>query len=603
MTHREWRNVLLLALAVAAITTAPYLLAWSRQGDNWRFSGSLFGVEDGNSYLGKLRLGARGEWNFSLFYTTEAHDSAPLIFLPYILPGQIVGHFVADTDPALTPALILTFHLMRIVFDTLLIVVIYRFAAAFLSRPRDRLIATVLALFGGGLGWLLSLTGQPQLPADFYIPEGFSFLILFGLPHLALARAALLGGLLALMHSLPNNVGVGAHGGAPLQPPSKMDKHSPLPEVGEGLGVGWKYLLLAAVCWLIVGLCVSFYLAILYCILGAWGLAAWVKQRHFPTALFVRAIIPAAITLPLFLYYTLAFTRNPAFAEWSAQNLLASPPPLQYVWAYLPLGLLAIFGVRRLWTGAGLKPAPTNVPAASLLSVDTGEYAPHPEFGEGSGVGWHFSPLLIGWVLIVPILLYLPINVQRRMSEAVIVPLAIFAAVGLRALYERGIPRVVLGAWVGVTLLTSALLLLGGSLAAASPARPLFRPAAEIAAFNWLDQHSQPGEIVLSAVETGNVIPAWTHLRVYMGHGPETLNWQFKTARLEYFYSDSMSAAERADFFAHPCGITFTCAGSIRYVIWGPLERALAPDDDPAWAASLTPIYDADGYVIYSTSS
>ncbi len=337
------------------------------------------------------------------------------------------------------------------------------------------------------------------------------------------------------------------------------------PRPNREVGVAW--LLLAAVCWLIVGLCVSFYLAILYCILGAWGIAAWVKQRHFPTALFVRAVIPAAITLPLFLYYTLAFTRNPAFAEWSAQNLLASPPPLQYLFAYLPIGLLAIVGVRRLWVGS------------------------------------RFSPLLIGWVLIVPILVYLPINVQRRTSEAVIVPLAILAAAGLRLLYERGIPRLVLGVWVGVTLLTSLFLLLGGFLAAGTPARPLFRPAAEIAAFNWLDQHSQPGEIVLSAVETGNVIPAWTHLRVYMGHGPETLNWQFKTTRLEYFYADSMSAAERADFFAHPCGITFTCAGSIRYVLWGPLERALAPDDDPAWAASLTPIYDADGYVIYSTSS
>ncbi len=145
-------------------------------------------------------------------------------------------------------------------------------------------------------------------------------------------------------------------------------------------------------------------------------------------------------------------------------------------------------------------------------------------------------------------------------------------------------------------------LLLGGTLAAANPARPLFRPSAEIAAFDWLNAHSQPGEIVLSAVETGNVIPAWTHLRVYMGHGPETLNWQFKTTRLEYFYADAMTPTERADFFAHPCGITYTCAGSIRYVLWGPLERALAPDDDPSWAAALTPIYDADGYIIYQTN-
>ncbi|MEO8395485.1 MAG: hypothetical protein ABI700_21000, partial [Chloroflexota bacterium] len=192
MSRTEWRNVLLLALTVVVITTAPYLVAWSKQNDDWRFSGFLFGVEDGNSYIGKMRLGARGVWDFFLFYTPEAHDGVPLVFLPYIIPGQIVGHFIGDTDPALTPALIVTYHLMQAIFDALLVVVVYRFAAAFLDQPRDRLIATILATLGGGLGWYLSLTGQSALPADFYIPEGFSFLILFGLPHLALARAALL---------------------------------------------------------------------------------------------------------------------------------------------------------------------------------------------------------------------------------------------------------------------------------------------------------------------------------------------------------------------------------------------------------------------------
>lgn len=328
----------------------------------------------------------------------------------------------------------------------------------------------------------------------------------------------------------------------------------------------WRWLIIAGGCWLVVGLSVPFYFVILYCILGAWGLAAWVKARRFPVALFGRCVVAAGITLPLFAFYTLTFTFNPAFAAWSGQNLLASPPPLQYLLAYLPLGLLALFGIRRIWRQPGIRAA-----------------------------------LLIGWVLIVPILVYLPINVQRRMSEAVIVPLAILAAAGLRALAERGVPGIVRGAAVTVTLLTSALLLLGGALAALTPATPLFRPADEIAAFDWLNAHSQPGEIVLSAVETGNVLPAWTHLRTYMGHGPETINWQFKTNRLEYFYSDVMTASERDTFFANPCALTFPCAGAIRYVMFGPLERALAPDGDPAWAAGLTKIYDLGAYAIYAT--
>ena len=73
------------------------------------------------------------------------------------------------------------------------------------------------------------------------------------------------------------------------------------------------------------------------------------QGRRFPLALFARCVVAAGITLPLFLFYTIAFTVNPVFAAWSAQNLLASPPPLQYLLAYLPLGLLALFGARRAW--------------------------------------------------------------------------------------------------------------------------------------------------------------------------------------------------------------------------------------------------------------
>ncbi|HVU13426.1 MAG TPA: hypothetical protein VHD90_19240, partial [Phototrophicaceae bacterium] len=497
-----------------------------------------------------------GNWDFFLFYTPEAQQAEPLVFLPYLIPGQIVGHFISDTDPALTPALIVVFHLMNAGFDAVLVIVIYRFAAAFLDNPRDRVIATILALFGGGLGWLLALTGQSTLPADFYIPEGFTFLILFGLPHLALARAALLAGLLALMKSLP------------------ADK--PIRPTGNEL----RWLIGAGICWLIVGLCVSFYLAVIYCVLGAWGLAAWAKDRRFPMALFVRAVMAAGITLPLFLFYALAFAANPAFALWSAQNILTSPPPLQYVFAYILLILMAAFGVRWLWTRAGLRPAPTD---------SVGSWA------------YNAAPLLIGWVLIVPILVYLPINVQRRMSEGVIVPLAVLAAAGLRVLAERRVPLVARGALIAVSLLTSVLLLLGGVLAAIHPATPLFRPAAEVDAFNWLDQHAPPDQIVLSAVETGNVLPAWTNLRTVMGHGPETLQWPEKTDELEAFYADKMSDPQRVHFLADPCAANFTCAGMVRYVMFGPLERALAPSDSPAWASGMSVVYDSGGYRIYAT--
>ncbi|MBL8157468.1 MAG: hypothetical protein JNM70_25100, partial [Anaerolineae bacterium] len=138
ISRQEWRGVFLFAAVIIALTTLPYLIGWAQQGADWRFSGFLFGVEDGFSYLGKMRLGARGILDFYLFYTPEPHARAALILLPYILPGWLVGGFVSQQDPALVTALILTFHLMRIIFNLLLIAVLYRFIAVFLRSPRAR---------------------------------------------------------------------------------------------------------------------------------------------------------------------------------------------------------------------------------------------------------------------------------------------------------------------------------------------------------------------------------------------------------------------------------------------------------------------------------
>src|SRR5690606_10324491 len=97
-----------------------------------------------------MRLGARGEWLFTLRTTGEPHEGA-LLFLPYLLLGH-VARLVAGSEPVSTGALIAVFHGARLVFDLVLILVIYRFVAVFLRRPATRGLALVLIALGGGLG-------------------------------------------------------------------------------------------------------------------------------------------------------------------------------------------------------------------------------------------------------------------------------------------------------------------------------------------------------------------------------------------------------------------------------------------------------------------
>lgn len=550
ITRREWQRVFLFICIVLILTSLPYVIGWLTQGSNWSFSGFLFGAEDGYSYLGKMRLGARGLLDFYLFYTPEPHSGAPLIFLPYLLPGWLAGLLVSDNNTALVGVMTLFFHLMRLVFSVLYIAVLYRFIAVFIRSPRTRFTALLLATLAGGLGWLLALVGLGQwlgsAPPDFFIPEGFSFLIVWGLPHLALARAALLGGLMLVMRGQQSAVN------------SPQNKQT---WVRNAVGAG--------LLWLVVGLAVPFYLVIIYCILGAWGLAEWALTRRFPRALAQVCVLAAAITLPLFAYYTVTFSSNPAFAQWSAQNLLYSPHPLQYLLAYILLLIPAFVGARFLLKQAGARHAlPLQNPADSLL---------------------------IGWPLIVPLLVYLPINVQRRMAEAVIVPLAILAAVGLRFIAQRW------GKWpgrvlVGASMMTAAFLLFGSTLAVLTPAQPLFQPNDELRALDWLNNHAPADAVVLAAFETGNVLPAYTNLRPYVGHGPETMFALDKTAVTEQFFGEGMPADERHALYE---------AFNIQYIWYGPLEKELsAPFGHRSdWQQDATLIYDEIDYQIYEIGS
>jgi hypothetical protein len=108
-----------------------------------------------------------------------------------------------------------------------------------------------------------------------------------------------------------------------------------------------------------------------------------------------RAIIVIVLTAPVPLYSFLVFKLDPILAVWFEQSVLLSPPPPHYIAAYLLLGILAIISLLRF---------------------------PHSEVR---------SPNLIGWLIIIPILIYVPVSFQRRLFEGWQVPLCIFAAIGL----------------------------------------------------------------------------------------------------------------------------------------------------------------------------
>lgn len=505
VSAREGRYVAVVAVLIMILTSLPYWVALNAQTADLRFGGFMFGVEDGNSYLAKMRQGAEGRWTYTIRYTAEPH-SGGFIFVPYLLLGKLSAALVGAGSPQLVATMLIVFHGTRLLASLLLIVVVYRFIAVFLQHPTARLLTLILIAFGGGLGWLLLVAGYGQgdwlgsAPVDFILPEGYSFYLFYGLPHLLLARAALLGGFLLLNAALTHP--------------------TPRRWLPAALGAG--------ACWLIMGLCVPFYIAVLYVVLGVWGLTLWAVRRRFPLDLFLRSIVAALIPLPYLLYNAAIFSANPIFAAWQAQNLLPSPHPIHYLFGYGVIGGLAIGSLRWATRRGTLRP---------------------------------FYALLVGWVVVAPILAYLPgVSVQRRLLEGVFVPLCILCvatvrigwwrrAGGLKQRQRQSRQRTIAtSALLVLSLPTTMLILISGVQTATVPyvGNQLFIPTAWIEALAWLDAHSQADQIALSNVQIGNLVPAYSHLRTVVGHGPETIGYADKRGAVDSLLSRPFSQATTA---------------------------------------------------------
>jgi len=526
----EWRWAAGFAALVMAVTTLPYLVGVASQTSDWRFGGFVLGVEDGNSYIAKMGQGARGAWLFTLPYSSEPQRGVPL-FEFHLLLGKLAG---PGHD-----ALVLVYHLARVVLGMALLLISYRFLAEFLPDVRQRRLGLALVAVGGGLGWLLTLLGLGNLfgslPVDFYSPEAYTFLILYALPHLAAARCLFLLGLLAYLRGRGVLAGLALLAASLIQPLSVIVAWV---VIGMDIGLAWLPSRLRHIAQHPFGTP--------YRAASPWG-----TIRMSLTGL--KAI---SISAPFVLYTVYLFSADPILAQWNAQNILTSPHPLHYVFGY---GALIVFGVggwRVLWSR-------------------------RPDLAR----------CVAGWALAVPFLLYAPLTTQRRLVEGFQLPLVALAVLGLTEAL-RSFRRWALLFAMTLTVPTSAILLAGGVAAALVSAQPLFHPAGQLAAFDWLSENAEAGKVVLSSFETGNALPAYTPLVAYIGHGPETVFLAQKQPRVAAFYRSSTADADRRRLLAE---------GRIAFVLFSLHERALG-DFDPDTVDYLRWRFTSSDYAIYEVT-
>jgi hypothetical protein len=292
-------------------------------------------------------------------------------------------------------------------------------------------------------------------------------------------------------------------------------------------------------------------------------------RREVP-ALMIWALAP----IPVIAYYYRAFASDPVFRNWSAQNVLPSPPIPYLLLGYGIVFLLAIGGV-------------------ALVVRQRNER----------------SLLLVAWVASAMVLLYVPFTLQRRMVEGLHIPLCVLATIGLfesvlpavmnsrwlnsfarwRGYQRTGLRRLLLYSVLMATFPSNLYLVLGYSASALNNSASLYYHQAEVEAVDWLGRNTERADTVLASYRIGRYIPARAGNRVFMGHFHETVEVEHKRRLAESFFQHTTSDNARRDLLTEY---------RIRYVYHGPTEKQMG-DFDPSSVPYLTPAYNNVSVAIY----
>jgi len=212
-------------------------------------------------------------------------------------------------------------------------------------------------------------------------------------------------------------------------------------------------------------------------------------------------------------------------------------------------------------------------------------------------------------VLAVALLVYAPLNSQRRFVQGVHVALSILATAGLLKVvlpwlrrtrpFRRltahprysaaGMTRLLLVFFLGLMTLSNLYVFTSVAVSAVvQQPDPIFRPAAEAEAANWLRERAGMDHVVLASYQTGNYLAARVGVRVVAGHWAETISFEEKKAAIQAFYKEATADETRRQMLARY---------RADYVWWGPRERALGAFR-PETTLYLQPIYEENGIMI-----
>ena len=105
----------------------------------------------------------------------------------------------------------------------------------------------------------------------------------------------------------------------------------------------------------------------------------------------------------------------------------------------------------------------------------------------------------------------------------------------------------------------------------------------------WLEKNTSKNAVILSQVNAGNYIPAYTGNFVYLGHNPETPYYDERVNKVNQFFSGTMNEKDALRFLRNE---------RISYVFYGPQEKEKSVEDIKKYLF-LKPVFNSNYVTIY----
>jgi hypothetical protein len=485
--------VWLFALVIACVTSLPYLLGELNTPAGWQYSGiaaSPSGIQvDYPSHFAKMWQGSRGQWDYHLLFTHEAHPGLPLVQGFYVALGAL-----ARITPFSLP---LVFHFARFVLTGSMVLAIWTFACRFFEKGSERWLGLLFGTVAVGWSWWLLFLNRDMTeavaPIEFWLVDAFNVLGAFYMPHFAAAI------ILQIVVVLAFDDWVRQRGNGRLVVLT-------LALAAEAVIQPYSILLLLPLLFVLTA----------YHVFSA-------KRLLFRRALLL--LIPFGAHSALVLYQYFALNSDPVWVSFAAQNQTLSPDVIYYLLGYLPFIIPMALGLRvflldkaddRWWLPiiwvalvAMLLYAPFPTQRRYLLGVQT-------PLAVMAAYGWSRAILA-------------RFRLQRRPLVSILyLSVAAVALVGMIAAN-------------------------GFALTNPSKNTSVFYQPDELKGFEWLRQQNRPDDLVLATFDqdgkgNGGHIVAATGQRVFIGHWIETANFEEKTGQIKQFYAMNTPDSWRRDF-------------------------------------------------------